>query len=396
MMILAAIVSVVVTSATLAADPALAGFDVLGSSGVWTQKGDEIVQTEAADPNTVLLAKVGDKARVRATASVRLDPTDNIGAEAGVVVQAENKDIYIICSIRRNKGGYYAVLTRYGPGYVWGRMPGDMARLLKESATDWHTIEMVADGAHVQATVDGHIELAFSYPRLADGMPLSVGDQGKDICLASNWGPEMFDMKGRAGLATRHATAQFRDLKIEELPADVVVHTPYKPIYDATGRVQPRWPYATIMRRYTEWFLESSSLVTSEGGTNEARDANFDEVMQRTGWPPYFFAWATVIDDMGFDLPIQYPTHNGPPTISGYLQYYLFSGDERFIKPARQWADWTIDHFSTPSDFAFPYLPKSTYSYNDRRLRITINRHRGAGQGFLHGLVLPGPLCGDR
>ena len=90
-------------------------------------------------------------------------------------------------------------------------------------------------------------------------------------------------------------------------------------------------------------------------------------MMDETGWPPYFFTWATVLDDMGFDSPTQWPTHNGPPTIFGFIQYYVYSGDARPLAAARQWADWMIDSFSTPDDFPFPNLPKSTFGIREEQ-----------------------------
>ena len=330
-------------------------------SGSWQQHDGLLLQTDAAVASAVTVAPIGDVYRYRFKARVKLEPTDKIGAEAGIVVHV-SEDSYILASVRRNKGGYYAMLTRFAPEYGLGRMPGDMVALPAGSGTQWHTIEVLADGAHIQVKIDEQIELVFSYP-LNEGRPIGSGDQSSGTHLASNWQPKLFRMNGKVGFATRSAAAKFQFLEGESLPRDVEFHTPFKPRYDASGRVQPRWPYAWIMRKYTQWFLDSRQLVSSIGGSHASQNANLDHVMEETNWPPYFFSWATVIDDMGLDHPTQFPTHNGPPTISGYLQYYLFSGDQRFTEPARQWADWVIERFSTPADFALPYLPKSTYSY---------------------------------
>ncbi len=341
--------------------------------GSWREVRGLLLQTDASHPNTLLVAPNASVERCRARTRLKVD-TDRLGAEAGLAVHVESPNTYVLVSIRRGKAAWYAVLTRWGPYEFtvepdlvvgFGRLPGDLARLPNDAGQRWHTIDVITDGGHVRATVDGKITLAYSFA-LIDGQPITVGDQAKDSRLASNWGPKVFQLGGQVGLATRNAAARFDAFEVENLPAGTTVHTPLNPAYDVNGRVQPRWSYAWVMKNYTEWFLSSRQLVTSVGGNRKAADADLGAVMDRTGWPPYFFSWATSLDDMGLDDLTQFPTHNAPPTISGFLQYYLFSGDERFIAPARQWADWLTDEFSTPADFAYPYLPKSTYAYLGR------------------------------
>lgn len=311
----------------------------------------------------------------RVNALVKLDNPDKSEAEAGVAVHVGNRNTYIICSIRRGKGdSLYAALTRYGPGYDFGRMPGDLVQFPADQRNLWHQIEVLVDGAHVQATFNHGFTLAYSFPLVEGDMPsfpeevrrpTHVSDQTTDIHLVSKWEPEVFDMSGKVGLVTRNTTARFAYLEVDDLPPDTVLHTAFNPPYDRNGSILPRWQYSWIIKNYTEWFLNARSLVTGEGGSPETKGTDFDKMMDETGWPPYVFTWATVLDDMGFDSPTQWPTHNGPPTIFGYIQYYLYCGDTRPLKAARQWADWMIDSFSTPDDFPFPNLPKSTYGIRE-------------------------------
>ena len=113
-------------------------------SGSWQQQDHLLLQTDATAASAVTIAPSEDVYRYRLKARVKLDPTDKIGAEAGLAVHV-NEDSYVLASVRRNKGGYYAMLTRYGPGYgLLDRMPGDMAVLPEGSGTQWHTIELLA------------------------------------------------------------------------------------------------------------------------------------------------------------------------------------------------------------------------------------------------------------
>ena len=352
-------------------------------SGNWSIQSGLLVQSDsttrsAADlqhGSSVIVLPNPKFDRCRVNALVKLDSPDRSEAEAGVAVHVKNKSTYIICSIRRGKGdSLYAALTRYGPGYDFGRMPGDLVQLPSDQRDLWHQIEVRVDGAHVRATFNHGFTLAYSFPLVEGDMPsfpeevrrpTHVSDQTTDIHLVSKWEPEVFDMSGKVGLVTRNTTARFAYVEVDDLPQDTVLHTAFNPPYDRNGSILPRWQYSWIMKNYTEWFLNAPNLVTSEGGSPEAKGTDFDTMMDETGWPPYFFTWATVLDDMGFDSPTQWPTHNGPPTIFGFIQYYLYCGDTRPIEAARQWADWMIDSFSTPDDFPFPNLPKSTFGIRE-------------------------------
>jgi hypothetical protein len=320
-------------------------------SGNWKAQEGELVQSDAAIAQSFALARDTNVERCVVKARVKLD-TDRLNAEAGVLVHVEKPDVYVLCSIRRGKGAAYAGITRYGPYERGNRMPGDVARLPREKATEWHVIEVRTDGGHVSMTVDGSIRLAASFPVL-DGKMVHTGN-------APEWGPEVYQRGGRVGLATRSAAARFDDFEVMDLPAGEIIHTPLKPEYDANGRVVARWPYDWTMRAFTDWVLESDKLVSAVGGEPDAEP--LDEAMAKTGWPPYVFSWATMLDDRGFDHPTQFPSHNAPLTISGLVCYYRYSGDERAREGSRIWSDWMIQHGSTPTDSPTPYLPLSTYS----------------------------------
>ena len=321
------------------------------SSGEWKTGETEIRQSDESAKQAVALASGNDVERVVVRSRVKLD-TNRLNAEAGVVVHLEDPNVYVLCSIRRGKGCWYAGITRWGP-YRQGRMPGDGARLDDASGPGWHTIEVRADGGHVAMIVDEKVHLAASFP-LIDGKPLENGN-------ASKWGPEVFQRRGRVGLATRSAAAQFADFKVDDLPTGEIIRTPLNPAYDANGRVGARFTYDWTMRAFTEWVMMSGKLVSSVGGEKDAEP--LDEAIAKTGWPPYVFSWATMLDDRGYDHSTQFPSHNGPLTICGFVRYYLYSGDERARDASRIWADWLIDHGSTPADNPTPHLPLSTYSY---------------------------------
>ena len=360
-------------------------FQMEALSGKWAIRSGLLVQS---DPTTrseadlqhgsaVVVLPNPKVERCRVKALVKLDNPDQPEAEAGVAVHVEDRNTYIICSIRRGKGdSLYAALTRFGPGYDFGRMPGDLVQLPSDQRDLWHQIEVHVDGAHVRAAFNNGVTLTHSFPLVEGSMPsfpeevrrpTHVSDQTADVHLVSKWGAEVFQMSGKVGLVTRNTTARFAYLDVGNPPPDTVLHTAFNPPYDGTGRILPRWEYSWIMKKYTKWFLYSRNLVTGGGGSPEAKGTDFDKMMDETGWPPYFFTWATVLDDMGFDSPTQWPTHNGPPTIFGFIQYYVYSGDARPLAAARQWADWMIDSFSTPDDFPFPNLPKSTFGIREEQ-----------------------------
>jgi hypothetical protein len=342
--------SVALLSLSLVATPVDAA-ELTPSSGDWKISARSIKQSDESAKQSVALASGDAVERAVVRTRIKLD-TDRLNAEAGVVVHLEDPNVYVLCSIRRGKGCWYAGITRWGP-YRQGRLPGDVARLSDESGPGWHTIEVRADGGHVAMIVDEKIRLAASFP-LIDGKPLENGN-------AAKWGPEVFQRRGRVGLATRSAAGQFADFKVEDLPQGEIIRTPLNPEYDANGRVAARFSYDWTMRAFTEWVMISDKLVSSVGGEKDAEP--LDDAMAKTGWPPYVFSWATMLDDRGFDHSTQFPSHNGPLTICGFVRYYLYSGDERARDASRIWADWLIDHGSTPPDSPIPHLPLSTYSY---------------------------------
>ena len=329
-------------------------------AGRWQTQPGVLLQTDAASASTLALAPNPQVGRCRVRTRLKLD-SDQFGAEAGVVVHAGEPGVYVLCSIRRGKAGWYAGITRFGP-YRYGRMPGDVARLADDAGRTWHTIEVETDGGHVRASIDGAPPLAASFP-LVDGKPIADATTwgSKIYGDASKWGPEIFQEGGRIGLGTRHGAARFEGFAVENLPPGAVVHAPLNPEYDASGRVVPRWPYAWIIGKYSEWMLHNREWVSCLGG--EPTSEPLEAVVKKTGWPPYILSWASMLDDCGLERPTQFPSHNGPPTISGFVTYYLFSGDPRFRKEARVWADWIIDHDNTPADYALPHVPRSTYAY---------------------------------
>src|SRR5687768_11919812 len=169
------------------------------ASGEWSIGGSEVRQSDELAKQAVALSTRDQVERAVVRSRVKLE-TDRLNAEAGVVVHLEQPDVYVLCSIRRGKGCWYAGVTRWG-SYRQGRLPGDIARLSDESGPGWHTVEVRTDGGHVAMTVDEKIRLAASFP-LMDGKPIENGN-------ASKWGAEVFQLRGRVGIATRSAAARF-------------------------------------------------------------------------------------------------------------------------------------------------------------------------------------------
>ncbi len=329
-------------------------------AGRWQTQPGVLLQTDTTSAQTLALVPNPQVERCRVRARLKLD-SGQFGAEAGVVVHVQEPGAYVLCSIRQGKAGWYAGITRFGP-YRYGRMPGDVARLPDDAGQAWHTIEVETDGGHVRASIDDAPPMAASFP-LVDGKPIADATTwgSKIYGDASRWGPEIFQEGGRVGLGTRHGAARFESFEVENLPPGAVVHAPLNPEYDARGRVVPRWPYVWIIRKYSEWMLHNRERVSCLGG--EPASEPPEAVVQKTGWPSYIFSWASMLDDCGLERPTQFPSHNGPPTISGFVTYYLFTGDSRFLKGARVWADWIIDHDNTPADYALPHVPRSNYAY---------------------------------
>ena len=264
-------------------------FQMEALSGKWAIRSGLLVQS---DPTTrseadlqhgsaVVVLPNPKVERCRVKALVKLDNPDQPEAEAGVAVHVKNRNTYIICSIRRGKGdSLYAALTRFGPGYDFGRMPGDLVQLPSNQRDLWHQIEVYADGAHVRAVYNNGVTLTHSFPLVEGSMPsfpeevrrpTHVSDQTTDIHLVSKWGAEVFQMSGKVGLVTRNTAAHFAYLDVDNLPPDTVLHTAFNPPYDGTGRILPRWEYSWIMKKYTKWFLNSRNLVTGGGGSRKLR-----------------------------------------------------------------------------------------------------------------------------
>jgi len=317
--------------------------------GDWQYADGAFVQDE---PTTGLLALPLEPA-ARQTIHFRVQLSrDEEGAEAGVAFPMEGGDFSIRCSVWRGKGAWYAGIVDYGP-YRYGRMPGDQVRLPDYQPGQWVEMAVRIDGGRVEAQVDAEYQLAASFP-VKEGKPVSWKNM-------SEQGDPILEREHTVALRTVQTAARFDNLTIEALADGDELVTPLTPRYDENGRVQPRWDYAAALGAFTDWFARCGEFVSAAGGDPNADP--LEPVMVETGWPPYIFSWGTMLDDRGLDHPTQFPTHNGPPTISGYIAWYLYSGEERFREAARVWADWMIEHGSTPEDSPLPYLPVSTYSY---------------------------------
>ncbi len=318
--------------------------------GEWTWEGGVLGQTQPTSGTSRLTLPGEARERLQLSFRVRV-LEDEEWAEAGVMLPSD-AGYSIFCSIWRGKGGWYAGIVDYGP-YRYGRMLGDQALLAGAEAGVWQQFDVQVVGSTVRATVNGEIELAASFP-LIEGKPVRYGN-------ASQWDEQVLSRQQRVALETRNTSAEFDAITHEELAEEVELVTPLTPQYDATGRVLARWAYADVIGAFTDWFARCGELVSAWGGSSASYP--LAPVMEETGWPPYVFSWATLLDDRGLDHPTQFPTHNGPPTISGFIAWYLYTGEERYREAARVWADWMIEQGSTPADSPRPFLPLSTYSY---------------------------------
>lgn len=160
-------------------------------------------------------------------------------------------------------------------------------------------------------------------------------------------GPAGLDASREVGLLVFDADAQFRDVKLRRLSASEVVA--------ATSVAGPDWTSCRTraVKPWGAYISEVARFADSDVGVAGARRDPDAGVV-----PPYLYH-AVIDPDDKLTYDGAYPAFHHALFIQGFLNCYRYFGDEKWLKRARQLADWDISH-SSPADCLYPNLPFST------------------------------------
>lgn len=306
-------------------------------SGRWSAAGALIHQ---ADPTSVAVALQKEtRERYSARVKVRFSPAGK-GAAAGLVLQALDPKNYCMLVLESKKAGWYVVLRIYRAGkkltYISEEAVADQATAPVDPA-QWQELRAEVEGPHIAGYLNGKEVVSFSF----------LGTAPKWYAHGPLWDKD--PERGRVGLYTKKSKAEFTGFRVGERGPHPI-YTPNRPRLDTQGRVLPRQSYAQTFSEWTRWVAHSVRYT-------EYRDAP-EKV--RT-WPFYLLS-SFVFSDDSLGTDIQYPGHNHPPIIEGYVKQYLFSGDRQYLERARELADWNMAH-STPAGWALPHLALSHFDF---------------------------------
>ena len=318
------------------ADPASpAGWEFV--SGRWSTTGARIRQLDSSSVGVAL--EKGTRQRYSAQVKVRF-PSGEKGAAAGLVLQALDPSNYCMLVLERKKASVYAVLKTYRAGkkltYVSEEVVGDQAPVQVDPA-QWQQLRAEVEGPHIAGYLNGTEVVTFSF----------LGTAPKWYAHGPLWDTD--PESGRAGLYTKDTTAEFMDFQVGQRGARLI-YTPNRPRLDYRGRVLAKRSYAQTFSQWTRWVADSVRYL-------EYRDAP-----EKVRTLPFYLLSSFVFSDDSLGTDIQYPGHNHPPIIEGFVKQYLFSGDTSYLKLARELADWNIRH-STPADWALAHLTLSHFDF---------------------------------
>lgn len=307
-------------------------------SGRWTEGSGVLSQADA--PARALALQPGAHEKFSARVEARLSGPER-GAEAGLVFHALDGDNYLLLVLERKKAGVYVSLKtrRSGKpgGYITEEGTGDQAPV-EVNPSQWQELRADVDGPHVAGYLNGRPVVSFSF----------LGKPPQWYAHPAVWPTDLTG--GRVGAFSRNTTAQFRKLEIRDgVPGGI--YTPYRPRLDAFGRMLPHTSYAKMLTGWTRWNADSTRYTDYRDAPPEVRE-----------WPAYLLSSFVFSNDL-LGTDIQYPGHNHPPAIEGYVRMYLFDGDRRWLQRARELADWNIAH-ATPANWAVPNLTLSHFDYH--------------------------------
>lgn len=297
--------------------------------GEWKEEKGRILQLDEKGLG-ILLWDGPERSRYSVSARVRLPQRGQ--AEAGLLIHFTDPDNYLVYSVKNRKSGPFAQLriARRKPGvsFIADQVP------LSGSAEGWYELRADVAGADVYASVNGKPILAYSF----QGTAPPYNSHGK------TWDPD--PTKGWTGLITLDATAEFADFRVQPFGKSSPMDTPLKGRYDQRGKLLPRQSYSESMKLFTDWFLRSAEVVDT--GTAPASLQNL---------PPYLLTNFVSTDDRLWGLGGEF-AFNHALVITGAVQYYIYTGDRKYLDLAGKTAAWEIEH-STPADWALPYLAAS-------------------------------------
>lgn len=307
------------------------------SSGKWVQSN--LVFSQQAPDGLGLALSTGDRRHYSARVKLRVSLAQ-IGAAAGLVLQASDANNYDVLCLQRKKGGLYSVLKTVRNKrvtYLRNEMVGDESFVSTDLST-WQELHAEVDGSTIAGYLNGREVVSFTF----EGQP------PKWYAHPALWYPDLDH--GRAGLYTENTSAEFQDFTLGP-PAAAPIYTPSKPRLDYRGGVLPRQSYAQTFTAWDKWFAHAGEYTDYRDAPAKARR-----------WPPYVLSSFVFSDDtLGTD--IQYPGHNHPPIIDGFIKQFLFDGSRQYLEPARTLADWDIQH-SIPHDWALADLTLSHFDFH--------------------------------
>jgi hypothetical protein len=106
------------------------------------------------------------------------------------------------------------------------------------------------------------------------------------------------------------------------------------------------------MRAFTDWTFRCDEIVDKSKAPPPIRDL-----------PPYLLTNFVGADDQLWLVGGEF-AFNHALLITGAVQYYLFTGDAKYLDIARKVADWHLKN-RTPADWKFPHAPPSVVNFKD-------------------------------
>lgn len=302
--------------------------------GEWWAKNGYLVQKQ--DKGTALVL-AGEPNWNNYTVSVRVRfPQAVSEAEAGLLIHFQDLDDYLVFSLKNRKGGPQAVLriVHKKPGM---NIYGDEAPV-PGSLQDWHELKADVRGSDIQAYVDGKSSVTYSFR----GTPPPYNAHGK------TWDPDL--EHGWTGVLAVDTSAEYADFRVRPLAANVQIVTPLTGKWSAQGKLLPRQSYGETMKQFTDWLMQSGKVIYNDQAPASLRDQE-----------PYLIANFVTSDNQLLGVGGEF-AFNHALLISGAVQYYVFTGERKYLNLAETTASWDIAH-STPADWAWPYLAPSFVSF---------------------------------
>lgn len=306
--------------------------------GQWSVTGNFVRQTEALSSAALALSREANH-RYAARVRVRI-PSGGRSAAAGLVLQASDPGNHCSLVLENRKTGWHLVLKTYRVGkkltYISEEAIGDMAPV-KMNPARWQELRAEVEGPHIAGYLNGREIVSFSF----------LGAAPKWYAHGPLWDKD--PERGRAGLYTRGTAAEFSDFSVGERGRQPI-YTPNRPRLDYRGRILPKQSYPKTFSAWTRWVADSVRYLDYRDAPEKVRT-----------WPFYLLS-SFVFSDDALGTDIQYPGHNHPPLIEGYVMHYLYDGNPRYLTLARELADWNI-RYSTPAGWAVPHLALSHFDF---------------------------------